>query len=83
MARYRILWQHFPKHSPCSKFLLEVVACFDEVASDIASLNNVVNNCPKSKPYLFEIMGHALVSGHFKLTYSDKTFMEFDVIQNL
>jgi hypothetical protein len=39
--KHKILWQHFPKHSPCSDFLKEVVACFEEVASDIASLENV------------------------------------------
>lgn len=39
--KHKILWQHFPKHSPCPDFLKEVVACFDEVATDIASLQNV------------------------------------------
>ena len=41
MAKHKILWQHFPKHSPCSGFLTEVVGCFEEVSKDIASLDNV------------------------------------------
>ena len=41
MAKHKILWQHFPKHSPCSDFLKEVVGCFDAVSSEIASLDNV------------------------------------------
>jgi len=41
MAKHKILWQHFPKHSPCSDFLKEVVSCFDEVSAEIASLENV------------------------------------------
>ena len=41
MAKHKILWQHFPKHSPCSDFLKEVVGCFDAVSADIASLDNV------------------------------------------
>ena len=41
MAQHKILWQHFPKHSPCSDFLKEVVGCFDAVSSEIASLDNV------------------------------------------
>lgn len=36
-----ISWQHFPKHSPCSAFLRDIVACFEEVSSEIASLKNV------------------------------------------
>ena len=41
MAKHKILWQQFPKHSPCSDFLKDVVACFDAVSSEIASLDNV------------------------------------------
>ena len=41
MAKHKILWQHFPKHSACSDFLRDVVKCFDEVSSEIASLDNV------------------------------------------
>ena len=41
MSSHKILWQHFPKHSPCSEFLLEVVGCFEEVSEGIASLENV------------------------------------------
>ena len=41
MAKHKILWQHFPKHSQCSGFLTEVVGCFEEVSKDIASLDNV------------------------------------------
>jgi hypothetical protein len=41
MTMHRILWQHFPKHSPCSEILKKVVGCFEEVSTDIASLDNV------------------------------------------
>lgn len=41
MAKHKILWQHFPKHSPCPDFLKEVVSCFDEVSAEVASLDNV------------------------------------------
>lgn len=41
MTKHRILWQHFPKHSPCSENLKKVVGCFEEVSADIASLDNV------------------------------------------
>ena len=41
MAKHKILWQHFPKHSPCSDFLKEIVVCFDNVSAEIASLDNV------------------------------------------
>ena len=41
MAQHKILWQHFPKHSPCSDFLKEVVKCFEDVSTEIASLENV------------------------------------------
>lgn len=41
MAKHKILWQHFPKHSPCPEFLKKVVGCFDAVAGEIASLDNV------------------------------------------
>ena len=41
MTNYQILWQHFPKHSPCPEFLKEVVGCFESVSSEIASLENV------------------------------------------
>ena len=41
MAKHKILWQHFPKHSPCSDFLQEIVSCFDNVSAEIASLDNV------------------------------------------
>jgi len=41
MTKHRILWQHFPKHSPCTDFLREVVASFEEVSGEIASLENV------------------------------------------
>ncbi len=41
MAKQKILWQHFPKHSPCPEFLKDVVGCFDAVSSEIASLDNV------------------------------------------
>ena len=41
MVKTHILWQHFPKHSPCSGSLLKVVAAFEHVSSEIASLENV------------------------------------------
>lgn len=41
MSKHMIHWQHFPKHSACSDFLRTVVACFEEVAPEIASLDNV------------------------------------------
>ena len=41
MTTHKILWQYFPKHSPCSDFLTEVVACFESVSEEIASLENV------------------------------------------
>ena len=41
MAKSQILWQHFPKHSPCPEFLREIVGCFENVASQIASVDNV------------------------------------------
>jgi hypothetical protein len=41
MAKHKILWQHFPKHSPCSDFLKDIVDCFDNVSAEIASLDNV------------------------------------------
>ena len=41
MSNHKILWQHFPKHSPCSDFLRKVVACFEDISTDIASLENV------------------------------------------
>lgn len=41
MAQHKILWQHFPKHSPCLEFLRQVVNCFEKVSSEIASRDNV------------------------------------------
>ena len=41
ISKNHILWQHFPKHSPCSGFLLKVVDAFEHVSSEIASLDNV------------------------------------------
>ena len=41
MSQDQIAWQYFPKHSPCTEFLREVVACFESISSDIASLKNV------------------------------------------
>ena len=41
MAKHRILWQHFPKHSSCSDFLRNVVSAFEKVSDEIASLDNV------------------------------------------
>jgi hypothetical protein len=59
MAKYRILWQHFPKHSSCSDFLRNVVSAFEKVSDEIASLDNVgqVSNdaLAKVKPGLEEL----------------------------
>ena len=41
MSKHKIVWQHFPKHSPCSDFLTRVIGCFDAVSTEIASLENV------------------------------------------
>ena len=41
MKTQKILWQHFPKHSPCSEYLKDVVSCFEAVSAEIASLDNV------------------------------------------
>jgi len=41
MTKHKILWQHFPKHSPCPEFMKEIVCCFDAVSAEIASLDNV------------------------------------------
>ena len=41
MENHKILWQHFPKHSPCPNFLRDVVGCFEAVSTEIASLENV------------------------------------------
>ena len=41
MAKYKTLWNHYPKHSPCPEFLTEVVGCFEEVSGEIASRENV------------------------------------------
>ena len=41
MAKYKTLWNHYPKHSPCPEFLREVVACFEGVSREIASRENV------------------------------------------
>ena len=41
MVKFRILWQHFPKHSSCPDFLRNVVSAFEDVSDEIASLDNV------------------------------------------
>lgn len=41
MSKHKIQWQHFPKHSACSGFLKDVVTTFENVAPEIASLDNV------------------------------------------
>ena len=41
MSDHKILWQHFPKHSPCLDSLRQIVKCFEEVSGDIASRSNV------------------------------------------
>ena len=41
MSKHKIVWQHFPKHSPCSDFLTRVIGCFEAVSTEIASLENV------------------------------------------
>ena len=41
MTKSQILWQHFPKHSPCPEGLRLVTECFKDVQEDISSLNDV------------------------------------------
>jgi hypothetical protein len=41
MNKDNIAWQYFPKHSPCTEFLKQVISCFENVSPDIASLKNV------------------------------------------
>ena len=41
MIKSQILWQHFPKHSPCSDALKLVTKCFEDVSEDISSHKNV------------------------------------------
>jgi hypothetical protein len=41
MPKHKILWQHFPKHSPCTPFLKSVVDCFENISDEIASHDNV------------------------------------------
>jgi hypothetical protein len=41
MSTHKILWQHFPKHSACSEFLLSVIQVFEDVSSNISSRDNV------------------------------------------
>lgn len=66
MTKHKILWQHFPKHSPCTPFLKAVVACFEDIADDIASLENVgqVSNEVLSKVRTgLEKLGFAVETG--------------------
>lgn len=44
MTQHNILWQHFPKHSPCPEGLQRVTKCFEFVAADISSHKNVGQN---------------------------------------
>jgi hypothetical protein len=39
MTSNEIVWQHFPKHSPCPEGLRLVTQCFKDVVDDISSLN--------------------------------------------
>ena len=39
MTLNEIVWQHFPKHSPCPEGLKLVTQCFKDVVDDISSLN--------------------------------------------
>ncbi len=41
VTKHKIHWQYFPKHSACPDFLRNIVSCFEEVAPEIASLENV------------------------------------------
>jgi hypothetical protein len=41
MSKHKIFWQHFPKHSPTTDFLIQIVGCFEDVSAEIASLDNV------------------------------------------
>jgi hypothetical protein len=41
MSTHKILWQYFPKYSACPPFLTHVLDAFNQVAQEIASLDNV------------------------------------------
>jgi len=53
-----------------------------KTAWDLAAFK-ILNNCPSSSPYLFEISGESLVSGQFRVLYKDKTAMLFNISTNL
>ena len=44
MTQHKIHWQHFPKHSPCPESLQQITRCFEQVAAEISSHNNVGQN---------------------------------------
>lgn len=44
MTQHKIYWQHFPKHSPCPESLRQITRCFEAVATEISSHNNVGQN---------------------------------------
>ena len=66
MTKHKILWQNFPKHSPCTPFLESVVSCFEDISDDIASHKNVgqVSNEVLSKVrYGLETLGFNVETG--------------------
>ena len=44
MTQHKICWQHFPKHSACPESLQQITRCFEAVAAEISSHNNVGQN---------------------------------------
>lgn len=44
MTQHKIYWQHFPKHSACPESLQQITRCFEQVAAEISSHNNVGQN---------------------------------------
>ncbi len=44
MTQHKIYWQYFPKHSACPESLQQITQCFEAVAEEISSHNNVGQN---------------------------------------
>jgi hypothetical protein len=44
MAQHNIVWQHFPKDSPCPISLQQITHCFESVITEISSKKNVGQN---------------------------------------
>ena len=44
MVQHNIVWQHFPKDSPCPISLQQITHCFESVVAEISSKKNVGQN---------------------------------------